>query len=131
MNYLIDTHCWLWLQTTPERIPAKLLRKLELPENKLFLSAASSWEIAIKVALGKLTLPDRPANYVPSRMQASGCQGLAISHRHALAVAELPAHHGDPFDRLLIAQANLEKMTLITADAALAAYDVRMQFVER
>src|SRR6185503_1297311 len=84
-----------------------------------------SWEIAIKVAIGKLTLPDKPARYVPSALAVQGMNALPVEHSHALRVADLPPLHADPFDRMLVAQAQLERMTLLTADPAILAYDVR------
>jgi len=128
VKFLIDTHCWLWLQASPERLAPEILRLLENPANDLFLSAASSWEIAIKYALGKLPLPEPPSRYVPRRMTASGCRGLAVEHAHALRVAELPAHHRDPFDRLLIAQAQLEKLVLVTVDRQFEKYALDVRF---
>ena len=126
MRLLLDTHCWLWLQTAPGRLPSDLLETLAAPSSRRYLSAASAWEIAIKHALGKLPLPDPPAIYVPDRMRLSGFEGLAVTHAHALAVAVLPPHHRDPFDRILVAQARGEGLTLVTADAALEPYDVSM-----
>ncbi|WP_394843323.1 type II toxin-antitoxin system VapC family toxin [Pendulispora brunnea] len=125
MRYLLDTHCWLWLQSEPERLSA-LLDRLADPANELLLSAASSWEISIKYALGKLPLPLPPAEYVPSRMQSSGTSSLPVHHAHALQVSKLPRHHGDPFDRLLISQAQCEGLQIVTADAAFSAYDVEL-----
>jgi PIN domain nuclease of toxin-antitoxin system len=127
VRLLLDTHCWLWLQTSPERIARRTLSLLEDPDNEILLSAASSWEIAIKYALGKLPLPEPPERYVPSRMLASGTRGLGIEHAHALRVAELPPIHRDPFDRLLVAQAQLEKLVLITENPQLEKYDVTTQ----
>lgn len=130
MKFLIDTHCWLWLQASPERLAPEVLSRLEDPGVAIVLSAASSWEIAIKYTLGKLPLPEPPSKYVPRRMAASGTRGMAIEHRHALRVAELPAHHRDPFDRLLVAQAQLEALTLLTVDRQLAKYDVDIRFAD-
>lgn len=124
MRLLLDTVCWLWMQATPERFAEASLALLQDPENDLLLSAASSWEIAIKYSLGKLTLPEGPATYVPSRLRRSGVTPLPVQHVHALHVASLPAHHRDPFDRLLIAQAQVEGLTILTADHVLAGYDV-------
>jgi PIN domain nuclease of toxin-antitoxin system len=124
MKLLFDTHCWLWLQTEPERFGPQTLCLLEDEGNELLLSAASSWEMSIKYALGKLPLPEPPQTYVPSRMATSGTRGLPITHTHALHVVTLPQHHGDPFDRLLVAQCQCEGATLITADAAVMKYDV-------
>ena len=131
MKFLLDTHCWLWLQTEPRRFAADLLERLSDPAQQRHLSAASVWEIAIKYAVGKLPLPEPPAVYVPERMRLSRVHGLAITPAHALAVAALPPYHRDPFDRLLVVQAQMEGMTLITADTALARYDVRMTLVPR
>ena len=103
-----------------------MLETLVDPSSRRWLSAASAWEIAIKHALGKLPLPEPPAIYVPERMRLSGFEGLAVTHAHALAVADLPPHHRDPFDRILVAQAGVEGLTLVTADAALEPYDVPM-----
>lgn len=124
VKILLDTHCWLWLQTDPGRFDAELLGTLADPSSRRYLSAASSWEIAIKYALGKLPLPEPPAVYVPERMRLSRFEGLAVTHTHALAVADLPPYHRDPFDRILVAQARVEELTLVTADAALEPYDV-------
>lgn len=126
MRILVDTHCWLWLQATPERIPGDVLEALASPENDLFLSAASAWEIAIKYALGRLPLPHPPQQYVQSRMATSGTAGLPVEIRHAVQVASLPGHHRDPFDRLLVAQAQLEGLTLLTADAQIEEYAVEL-----
>ena len=128
-RYLLDTHIWLWLQTSPERLPHELLTSLHDEDNELLLSAASSWEISIKYALGKLELPEPPRTYIPDRMRLSGTTGLAIEHSHALAVAGLPRLHSDPFDRLLVAQSRELQLRLVTADASIAAYDVEVEFV--
>ena len=126
MKFLLDTHCWLWLQTQPGRFDRDLLGTLADPGTERYLSAASAWEIAIKYAVGKLPLPEPPAIYVPERMRLSRFAGLAITQAHALAVAGLPPHHRDPFDRILVTQAQIEGMTLVTADAVLEGYDVPM-----
>lgn len=123
---MLDTQAWLWLQTTPDRLSEGALARLSDPENDLFLSAASAWEIAIKYALGKLPLPEPPAEYVPTRLRTSGVAPLAVEHSHALHVASLPRHHRDPFDRLLIAQAQLDDLTLLTADPQFSSYRVEI-----
>jgi len=124
VRILIDTQCWLWWFLSPERLSRAARDVIASARDPLYLSAASSWEIAIKMGLGKLKLPDRPAKYVPARLVEQGMNGLAVEHAHALRVAELPAHHADPFDRLLVAQAQLERMTLMTADPKIPVYDV-------
>ncbi len=126
MKALLDTHVWLWLQTAPERLTGEARELVEDASNDLFLSAASAWEIAIKYALGKLPLPEPPDRYVPSRLALSGTTPLPLDQRHALHVAALPPHHRDPFDRLLVAQAQLEGLLLVTADKQFGAYEVRI-----
>jgi len=124
LKILLDTHCWLWMQARSERLSPQTRALLQDPENQLFLSAASSWEIAIKYALGKLPLPLPPTEYVPSRMETSGTSPLPVQHSHALHAGSLPLHHADPFDRLLIAQAQLENLKILTADGQFEAYEV-------
>ncbi len=124
MTYLLDTHVWLWMLADPSRIHTSLLAELASSRTRLLLSAASSWEIAFKWSAGRLTLPEPPDAYVPSRMQRTGVAGLAVEHTHTLQVANLPPHHRDPFDRLLVAQAQVERLTILTADPLFDAYDV-------
>ena len=124
MTYLLDTHVWLWLLADSARIRPDLLAEFKDGRTRLLLSAASSWEIAIKWAIDRLPLPESPVTYVPSRMQRSGVAGLLVEHVHALRVADLPHHHQDPFDRILIAQSQVEGVPVVTADRAFDAYDV-------
>jgi len=126
MILLLDTQVWLWLQSEPERVIPTVRETLADPQHELLLSAASAWEIAIKHGLGKLSLPVPPEQYVPASMERSDTASLPVSVAHALRVASLPAHHRDPFDRLLVAQAQLERLTLVTADRQLAPYDVEL-----
>lgn len=130
MKLLLDTHIFLWLHTEPERL-GEHLSAAEDRRNELLLSAVCSWEIAIKYALGRLPLPEPPQRYVPSRMHTIGAIALPIEHSHALAVAALPLLHRDPFDRLLLAQAQLLDVPILTADAAIAQYPVRTLLVGR
>ncbi len=124
MRILLDTHIFLWLQTEPERLGAHL-PAVEDSRSQLLVSAASSWEIAVKHALGRLALPERPERCVPERLRLIGAEALAIEHSHALAVASLPQLHRDPFDRLLVAQAQLLDVPILTADPQIAQYPVR------
>ena len=124
MRILLDTQCFLWMSLAPERFTARTRRLVEAQETLLYLSAASAWEIAIKHALGKLRLPQPPSSYVPARVAGLGVQPVAIDQQHALHVATLPLHHRDPFDRLLIAQAQLDDLSILTADPLFDAYDV-------
>ena len=123
MKILLDTQCWLWCFLAPDRLNPHTRDLLVEQRHPVYLSAASSWEIAIKVVLGRLRLPEPPARYVPSRLADAGMSALPIEHAHALAVAGLPPRHADPFDRLLVAQAAMEKMALVTADPEVMAYD--------
>ena len=107
MTFLLDTHCWLWLVAEPERIRRDVVEMLVAEGNDVYLSAATAWEIVIKHAIGKLYLPIPPAEYIPPRMAALGHLSLPIDQRHSLQVARLPAHHKDPFDRVLVAQAQV------------------------
>lgn len=112
------------MQANPRRLSQRSRELLQDPGNQLYLSAASSWEIAIKYALGKLPLPLPPMEYVLSRMETSGTSPLPVQHSHALHAGSLPLHHADPFDRLLIAQAQLENLGILTADRQFEAYEV-------
>ena len=124
MRLLLDTHGWLWMRAEPERLADSSRRLLRDPANELFLSAASAWEIAIKFAAGKLRLPQPPAAFIAQRLAEDRGFALPILHAHALRAGELPPHHRDPFDRLLIAQAQIEGLTVLTADREFGKYDV-------
>jgi PIN domain nuclease of toxin-antitoxin system len=130
LKLLLDTQCWLWMQATPERFSETARLQIDDPDNVLLLSPVSAWEIATKHALGRLTLPTPPAEYVPSRMKSSGVDALPLQHSHALQVATLPWHHRDPFDRLLIAQAQVEDIPILSADRQLADYDVQVHWAD-
>ena len=124
MRYLLDTNVWLLLRTMPEHVAEEVRERLEEPATDLLLSAASAWEIAVKYGLGKLALPEEPSTYVPSRMREDGVAALPVTPAHALRVATMPLHHRDPFDRLLVAQAQVEGLVLVTRDGLLERYDV-------
>ena len=125
-RFLLDTHVWLWSITTPAKLGRKGLRLLEDEGNELFLSAASSWEIAIKYRLGRIPLPEPPHIFIPPRLLRDGIKPLPVEHQHACLVSTLPDHHRDPFDRLIIVQAQNERLVLITADKKLRDYEVEM-----
>jgi PIN domain nuclease of toxin-antitoxin system len=116
----------LWSLTASERIRPEGRKLIANGEEDVYLSAVSSWEIAIKWGLGKLELPESAATYVPKRMTEQRIRPLPITHSHALAVSELPDYHRDPFDRLLIAQAQMEGMAILTADHAFRRYPVEI-----
>ena len=126
MKIILDTRCWLWWLSSPERLSEPVLDFIKNPEHEIYLSAASSWEIAIKYAIGKLPLPEAPAEFVPKRLDRDDIKPLPVHHIHALRVASLPHHHRDPFDRLLIAQAQIESAALLTADPVFNDYDLEI-----
>ncbi len=126
MRLLLDTHVWLWQLQDPDRIAASTRRALADPANTPLLSVVSAWEIAIKSASGRLPLPRPAAAFVPEQILLSGVETLDVVLSHVLVAGDLPAHHGDPFDRLLIAQATVEDLVLVTADRAVSRYDVRL-----
>lgn len=126
MRLLFDTQCWLWIHGAPERLRAETRRVLTDPNTATYFSAASAWEISIKVALGKLRLPEPAARYVPARCARFGTAVLAVTLDHALRAGGLPTHHRDLFDRMLIAQAQIERLPILTADRRFAAYDVEL-----
>jgi len=125
-RFLIDTHCWLWLNLQPQRLTPPVIEVLMNSDNKIVFSVVSAWEISIKYALGKLQLPCEPSEYVPSRLTVNQMMVLPVQLSHTLRVATLPHHHGDPFDRLLVAIGQVEGLTLITADTKFEAYDIEI-----
>ena len=126
MRLLVDTHVFLWLESEPERLSNRTRATLEDTDNELYLSVVSGWEIVIKHAIGKLPLPVDPAVYVPTRLARSAFLELGVKMPHVLAVSGLPAHHDDPFDRLLIAQAQVESLTFVTVDERIAKYPIHV-----
>lgn len=119
MSLLLDTHVVLWWLTDDPVLSDGIKDRLD-HEPGAYVSAATIWEVAIKQAIGKLP---GPAD-LPERIRDSGFTQLPISAEHAIAAGRLPLHHRDPFDRILIAQAQCENLTLITADASCRKYDV-------
>ena len=124
MKILIDTQIFLWALTEPNRLGEEAKKILKTKNNQLYLSAASSWEICIKASLNKLPLPKSPDSYISSRMERLSILPLAIRHHHTFGIFELPMHHRDPFDRILIAQARAEKFHLMSADKLFKLYEV-------
>jgi PIN domain nuclease of toxin-antitoxin system len=118
---LLDTHIFLWWRGEPSRLASQVQSSIATADI-VFVSVASAWEAAIKVSLGRLELPDT----IESGVLASGFEKLLISFSHAEQAAILPHHHRDPFDRMLVAQAKAEGLTLVTHDRLLAPYDVEI-----
>ncbi len=123
-GYLIDTRCWLWWHIEPERLDGRIIRLIEDSATDIVFSVVTGWEIVIKYGLQKLKLPFPPYEYIPKRLEISYMEVLPIQLEHVLQVYRLPAHHKDPFDRLLIAQAMVEKLIIISNDRQIQAYDV-------
>lgn len=126
MRLLLDTHIFLWSDDEPERIAPSLLAALADEASELALSIASIWEIQIKKQTGKLTLRLPLRDLITEYQQANGLQLLSIEFSHILALDGLPPHHKDPFDRVIIAQAITEDMTVVTADPKFSAYPVKL-----
>lgn len=124
MRLLLDTQSFLWLTSAPRKLSAETAALLADPGTTGFLSLASCWEIAIKYALGKMVLPLPPETYVPSRMNRHQLTLLPIDLRHVFEVTRLAHHHRDPFERMLIAQARLERLPILTADRRFDRYEV-------
>jgi len=121
---ILDTHVFLWWNTDDSRLSPAAHDLIADGGNTLLLSAASAWEIAIKYARGRLILPEAPPRYVASRMEQHHIEPLPIQLAHALHVHDLPHYHSDPFDRLLVAQSQLERIPIVTGDAHMARYDI-------
>jgi len=118
VRLLVDTHLLIWW-LAGKSLPARAAELIRDPANQVYASAASVWEVAIKVSLGKIRI--NPDEFIAA-LREGGFQELAVTGRHAARVAQLPKHHRDPFDRLLVAQSLAEAMLLLTQDQPLAAY---------
>jgi len=126
MKALLDTHAFLWWITDDPRLSSRVRELTGDSTNTLFLSAASGWEIAIKAQLGKLQLPDNLERYIADQLSLNGFESLPIQLRHALHVYSLPDLHRDPFDRILVAQSQLEQLPILTVDPQIARYRVEV-----
>ncbi len=129
-SLLLDSNVWLWMNFDSGRLkPGPVRDALEDAGNELYLSLASMWEMTIKYGLGKLELPEPPRTLFASRLARHSIQTLPIGMQHVTYVAELPNHHSDPFDRLLIAQSILESLTLVSSDRKLELYDIDLMLI--
>ena len=126
MKFLLDTSVLLWSVAERRKLNSRAVRILSLADSNLYLSAASVWEISIKYAIGRLPLHVEPELFVSEAQRKMGMRPLDIDYLHAVEAGRLPRHHGDPFDRMLVAQASLEALTLVTSDERLREYDVRI-----
>ena len=124
MRLLLDTHVFIWLDIARDRLSESAQQAIKTPENELYLSLASVWEMQIKIQLGKLHLNTPLSDTLIAQQQTNGIQLLPIQINHILALSNLRQHHRDPFDRLLIAQVQVENLTLVTNDPRISLYDV-------
>jgi len=124
VSILIDTHVFLWAAGMGERLSMSARTLLEDVDTPIFFSAASAWEISSKWAMARLHLPAHPGEFIKDVVAAAGLSQLSISVKDATVAAELPFHHKDPFDRLLVAQARTNSLRLMTADPIMEKYDV-------
>lgn len=126
MRVLLDTQVFLWWVTNDARLSTRARDLISDGDNEVMISAASGWEIAIKSRLGKIQLPESPERFVPAQVISNGFKSLPILLDHALRVCALPDHHRDPFDRILVAQGQVEHLPIITIDPQIARYDIEV-----
>jgi PIN domain nuclease of toxin-antitoxin system len=124
MKLLVDTHVFLWYISADPQLPIAFRDAIRDPTNEVYLSVASVWEAVIKYALGKLPLPAAPAEYLPQQRDAHHIKSLPIEEQAFVHLASLPLLHRDPFDRIMVAQALQQGLTLVTVDDAVRAYSV-------
>lgn len=124
MRALLDTHAFIWWATDDPLLTDTVREIISNPENEIFLSAVSTWEMAIKIAIGKMTLALPLEEFVSSQLTQCRFAPLRVTYDHTYRVSSLPHHHRDPFDRLLIAQAITENLVLLSADAQFTPYGV-------
>ena len=126
MSYLLDTCTFLWLAIDDPQLSKRVRKIVANPENNIYFSAASAFEIGIKYRLGKLPLPISPSEYIPSRRERMRIQALPFAEADALQIYTLPDFHRDPFDRMLVAQAMVHRLAVLTPDRAIARYPVQV-----
>jgi PIN domain nuclease of toxin-antitoxin system len=124
MKYLLDTVIWLWSIASVEKLNQSCLAILENGREEIYFSAATAWEVSIKARLGKLHLPAPPSECIPTFTAKQGLRPLPVTQLHAIGVFNLQPHHQDPFDRLIIAQALAEDMTIMTSDRLFGKYPI-------
>jgi len=125
VKLLLDTHAFLWWVAASKELSRKARSAIGSARNECYVSVASAWEIAIKVSLGKLRIEGALDRFLPEQLAQNGFQALPIDLKHTARVATLPFHHRDPFDRLLVAQAIEEELSVVTADPVFAKYGAK------
>ena len=126
MRVLLDTHVFLWAINDVERLSPRAIETIQDPAHEVLVSIASAWEIAIKVGIGKFTMPTPLATYLQRQLAAHRFAVLSIQFSHLAVLEKIPRHHRDPFDRLLIAQCIAEDATFITVDSQLKRYSMKV-----
>jgi len=126
MNILLDTHAFLWWITNDSQLSKRARNLISDSLHYVYWSAASSWEVAIKYHLGRLPLPDKPNIFIFQELEKNRIDPLPIKDVHAFHAGQLPEYHKDPFDRMLIAQAQIESFVLLSNDSLFARYDVHV-----
>ena len=126
MNLLLDSHTFIWWRDEPNKLSPVAYAALANPQNGVFLSVVTVWELQIKIALKRLVIKGGLAHAIQDEQQNNGFRVLPVQLAHALYVENLPAYHNDPFDRLLIAQAIVENMTLVSLDTQFPKYQVNL-----
>lgn len=122
MRALLDTHAFLWWVTNDPQLSPIVRELISNPDNTLYLSVVSAWEIIVKFNIGKLPLPEPPGQFIQSCLNSNNFEPLLIALPHVLQIEDLPDHHKDPFDRMLIAPAQAENMPILTIDRLIALY---------
>jgi PIN domain nuclease of toxin-antitoxin system len=125
MKLLLDTCTFLWIVSGARELPERIIQAYRAPENEIYLSAASAWEIAVKHALGKLPLPSAPQQFVHDQRESHAIATLVIDEESALHLSRLPALHRDPFDRMLVSQSIVHGLTILTPDPLITQYPGR------
>lgn len=126
MTALLDTHVFLWWLYDSSRLSARVRQILADGSNTLLFSSASVWELIVKIQSGKLRIPEEPGAFIARRLALHSMDSLSVKLEHALRLYMLPAHHKDPFDRILVAQAISERVPIITADSQIPRYPVEV-----
>lgn len=125
MKLLLDTCTFLWLTTDAADLSARSRALFREPENEVYLSSVGAWEIAVKYALGRLPLPAPPERFVPDQRRHHGIESLPLDEESVLQAHRLPALHRDPFDRMMVCQAIVHGLAILTPDPLVSAYPVR------
>ncbi|MCP3957467.1 MAG: type II toxin-antitoxin system VapC family toxin [bacterium] len=128
MRLLLDTCTFLWILADSPQLSFEAVDLFTAPENEVYLSSVSTWEIAVKNALGRLPLPERPTEFVPAMREAHGIESLSLDEESTLYVSRLPSYHKDPFDRMLVCQALVQDLVLLTPDDDIRQYPVKTRW---